>query len=52
MEGPVALKRRIITAHGLRLAVISETEWREIEDARAKKRSLKTLLAGFGDVLD
>jgi hypothetical protein len=51
-EGPVALRRRILTKHGLRLITVRESEWRELDDSKDKRRHLRSLLSSLGDVLE
>merc|ERR1712125_102278 len=50
-EGAVALRRNILTKHGLRLITVRESEWRELEDSKDKRRYLRSLLSSIGDVL-
>jgi len=52
MEGPVALRRRILQKSGLRFVSVRESEWRKLEDSKEKRRYLRTLLASFSDVLE
>jgi len=50
-EGAVGLRRNILTKHGLRLITVRESEWRELEDSKDKRRYLRSLLSSIGDVL-
>ena len=50
-EGPVALRRRVLQKHGFRLITVRESEWRELDDSKDKRRYLRSLLAALGDVL-
>jgi len=50
-EGPVALRRRVLQKHGFRLITVRETEWRDLEDSKDKRRYLRSLLSALGDVL-
>lgn len=52
VEGHVALRRRVLMKHGLRLVTVREAEWRELDDSKDKRRYLRTLLANLGDVLE
>lgn len=52
VEGPVALRRRILAKHGLRLITVKESEWRELDDSKDKRRHLRSLLSSLGDVLE
>jgi hypothetical protein len=52
IEGPVALRRRILAKHGLRLVTVRENEWRELDDSKDKRRHLRSLLSALGDVLE
>merc|ERR1719333_570717 len=52
IEGPVALRRRILAKHGLRLVTVRESEWRELDDSKDKRRHLRSLLSSLGDVLE
>jgi len=52
IEGPVALRRRILAKHGLRLVTVRESEWRELDDSKDKRRHLRSLLSALGDVLE
>merc|ERR1712185_550037 len=51
VEGPVALRRRILGKNGLRLIEVKESDWRALEDGKEKRRHLRTLLPHLGDVL-
>merc|ERR1719162_115865 len=51
VEGHVALRRRVLTKHGLRLVTVCEAEWRELDDSKDKRRHLRSLLSNLGDVL-
>merc|ERR1712039_929046 len=50
-EGAVAMRRRILQKHGLRLVMVREAEWRELDDSKDKRRYLRQLLSNLGDVL-
>mmetsp|Transcript_6422 Transcript_6422/g.11822 ORF Transcript_6422/g.11822 Transcript_6422/m.11822 type:complete len:1115 (+) Transcript_6422:174-3518(+) len=52
IEGPVALRRRILAKHGLRLITVRESEWRELDESKDKRRHLRSLLSSLGDVLE
>lgn len=52
IEGPVALRRRILAKHGLRLVTVRESEWRDLDDSKDKRRHLRSLLSSLGDVLE
>lgn len=51
VEGPVALRRRLLTKSGLRLVTVREAEWRDLDDSKDKRRYLRSLLSNLGDVL-
>lgn len=51
-EGPVALRRRVLAKNGLRLVTVKESEWRELDDSKDKRRHLRSLLSALGDVLE
>lgn len=50
-EGPVAMRRNILAKQGLRLITVRESEWRDLEDSKDKRRYLRSLLSNLGDVL-
>jgi len=50
-EGPVALRRRVLQKHGFRLITVRESEWRDLDDSKDKRRYLRSLLSALGDVL-
>mmetsp|Transcript_58433 Transcript_58433/g.139405 ORF Transcript_58433/g.139405 Transcript_58433/m.139405 type:complete len:847 (-) Transcript_58433:143-2683(-) len=52
MEGPVALKRRLLQKHGLHVITVRESEWRELADSRDRKRHLRSLLSSLSDILE
>jgi len=52
IEGPVALRRRILLKHGLRLVTVRESDWRDLDDSKDKRRYLRQLLSNLGDVLE
>lgn len=52
IEGPVQLRRRILQKHGLRLVTVREGDWRELEEAKEKRRHLRTQLASLGNILE
>merc|ERR1711939_759403 len=43
-EGPVAMRRHILAKQGLRLITVRESEWRELEDSKEKRRHLRSLV--------
>eukprot|EP00932_Pfiesteria_piscicida_P016989 SRR837773.3892.p1 GENE.SRR837773.3892~~SRR837773.3892.p1 ORF type:complete len:298 (-),score=108.33 SRR837773.3892:179-1006(-) len=51
VEGSVALRRRILQKTGLRLVTVRESEWRDLDDSKDKRRYLRGLLTNLGDVL-
>lgn len=51
VEGAVALRRRLLQKQGLRLVVVRESEWRNLEESKEKRRHLRSLLSNLGDVL-
>jgi hypothetical protein len=51
VEGAVALRRNCLAKQGLRLITVRESEWRDLEDSKDKRRYLRNLLSGLGDVL-
>jgi len=52
IEGPVSLKRRILQKHGLHLITVRESDWRELEESRDKRRHLRSLLSSLNDMLE
>jgi len=50
-EGAVAMRRRILQKHGLRLVTVREADWRDLDDSKDKRRYLRQLLSNLGDVL-
>merc|ERR1712032_1345026 len=52
VEGSVALRRRILEKHGLLLVTVREGDWRELDEARDKRRHLRSLLSTLSDVLE
>eukprot|EP00811_Abedinium_folium_P036860 NODE_952_length_2678_cov_12.150921.p1 GENE.NODE_952_length_2678_cov_12.150921~~NODE_952_length_2678_cov_12.150921.p1 ORF type:complete len:592 (+),score=126.73 NODE_952_length_2678_cov_12.150921:205-1776(+) len=52
IEGPVALRRRILASYGLRLITVRESDWRELDDSKDKRRHLRSMLVSLGDVLE
>jgi len=52
IEGAVALRRRILQKMGLRLVTVRESEWREMDESKEKRRHLRNLLSALGDVLE
>mmetsp|Transcript_86215 Transcript_86215/g.279082 ORF Transcript_86215/g.279082 Transcript_86215/m.279082 type:complete len:1016 (+) Transcript_86215:69-3116(+) len=52
LDGSVALRRRILQKHDLRLVTVRENDWRGLEDTKEKRRHLRSLLASLGDVPD
>lgn len=51
-EGAVALRRRILQKQGLKMAIVKEGEWKDMDETKEKRRHLRNLLAGLGDVLE
>mmetsp|Transcript_61269 Transcript_61269/g.145865 ORF Transcript_61269/g.145865 Transcript_61269/m.145865 type:complete len:974 (+) Transcript_61269:123-3044(+) len=51
-EGAVALRRAILAKHGLRLITVRESEWRDLDDSKDKRRYLRQMLSSLGDVLE
>jgi len=51
VEGAVSLRRRLLAKTGLRLVTVRESEWRELDDSKDKRRYLRQLLSSLGDVL-
>jgi len=51
VEGSVALRRRLLTKSGMRLVTVKESEWRDLDDSKDKRRYLRNVLANLGDVL-
>lgn len=52
LDGSVALRRRILQKHDLRLVTVRESDWRSLDDTKEKRRHLRSLLASLGDVLE
>jgi len=52
IEGAVALRRRILQKMGMRLVTVRESEWREMDESKEKRRHLRNLLSALGDVLE
>lgn len=52
IEGPVALRRRILEKHGLIIVTLRESEWHKLDDARDKRRHLRSQLSALSDVLE
>jgi len=55
VEGPVALKRRILAKHGLKLITVREAEWRDLDLAMGKsekRKHLRQLLSTAGIALE
>jgi len=52
VEGPVALRRRILEKHGLIIVTLRESEWRNLDDSREKRRHLRAQLSALSDVLE
>lgn len=52
IEGPVALRRRILEKHGLIIVTLRENEWRKLDDSREKRRHLRAQLSALSDVLE
>jgi len=52
LEGPVALRRRILEKHGLILVTVREADWTGLQDSREKRRHLRSLLSSLSDVLE
>jgi len=51
VEGPVALRRRILQKMGLKIVVVREAEWRTMEESKEKRRHLRGLLSSLGGVM-
>jgi len=52
LDGSVAIRRRILQKHDLRLVTVREADWRNLGDSKEKRRHLRSLLASLGDVLE
>jgi len=52
VEGPVALRRRILEKHGLIIVCLRESDWARLEDSREKRRHLRSQLSALSDVLE
>lgn len=52
VEGPVALRRRILEKHGLIIVCLRESEWKNLDDSRDKRRHLRAQLSALSDVLE
>mmetsp|Transcript_28461 Transcript_28461/g.66291 ORF Transcript_28461/g.66291 Transcript_28461/m.66291 type:complete len:204 (+) Transcript_28461:1-612(+) len=52
LDGSVAIRRRILQKHDLRLVTVREADWRALGDSKEKRRHLRSLLASLGDVLE
>lgn len=52
LDGSVAIRRRILQKHDLRLVTVREADWRALGDSKEKRRHLRALLASLGDVLE
>lgn len=52
IEGPVALRRRILEKHGLIIVTLRESEWGNLDDSREKRRHLRSHLSALSDVLE
>jgi len=52
VEGAVAMRRRLLIKGGLRLVTVRESEWRDLDDSKDKRRYLRSLLSNIGDVLE
>eukprot|EP00931_Biecheleriopsis_adriatica_P035160 TRINITY_DN20247_c0_g1_i1.p1 TRINITY_DN20247_c0_g1~~TRINITY_DN20247_c0_g1_i1.p1 ORF type:complete len:1054 (-),score=224.58 TRINITY_DN20247_c0_g1_i1:123-3284(-) len=52
IEGAVAMRRRILQKQGLRLVTVRESEWRDFDETKEKRRHLRNLLSALGDVLE
>lgn len=52
LDGSVALRRRLLQRHGLRMVTVRENEWRILDDSKDKRRYLRSALATIPDVLD
>jgi len=48
IRGAMILKRRVLQKHGFRMAVITEDEWRTLDDDRAKREYLRGVLVKAG----
>lgn len=52
VEGAVAMRRRLLQKAGLRLVTVKESDWRDLDDSKEKRRHLRSLLSALGDVLE
>jgi len=52
VEGAVALRRRILHKRGLKLVTVRESQWRDMEETKEKRKHLRGLLQALGDVLE
>jgi len=52
LDGSVALRRRLMQKHNLRLIAVHEQQWRRLDDSKDKRRHLRSLLATLGDVTE
>lgn len=52
VDGAVAFRRRILQKKGLRVATVRESDWKNLEDQKEKRRHLRSLLSALGDVLE
>jgi hypothetical protein len=51
-DGSVAIRRRILQKHGLKVVTVREHEWLALEGEKEKRRHLRSLLATVTDVAD
>jgi len=47
IEGPVALRRRILEKHGLVIVSLRESDWKKLDDTRDKRRYLRAQLSAL-----
>jgi hypothetical protein len=52
IEGPVALRRRIMEKHGLIIVTLREGEWKKLDGSREKRRHLRSQLSALSDILE
>jgi len=48
VEGPVALRRRILQKNGLKLITVREAEWKQLDESKERRRHLRTQLSSLG----
>eukprot|EP00928_Gymnodinium_smaydae_P053083 TRINITY_DN37160_c0_g1_i1.p1 TRINITY_DN37160_c0_g1~~TRINITY_DN37160_c0_g1_i1.p1 ORF type:complete len:396 (+),score=104.26 TRINITY_DN37160_c0_g1_i1:208-1395(+) len=52
VEGQVAMRRRILQKNGLKLVTVRESDWRQLEEAKEKRRHLRSLLSSLGSAAE